>query len=167
MKKKIFGCLSVIFACLSVLVLAVGCGVKEQTFSSDAGVSVTLTNEFEETPMTGVTYCVSSKNIVFMAQKESFELVEEYGYDINMSLSEYAQICIDNNSLNSIVNENIDKNLTYFVYTAKSSGIEFSYYAFVKKGTDAFWLCQIACYSVSEDNLKDQIFDWASTIVVV
>ena len=166
MKKKIIGCLSVVFACLSMFVLAVGCGVKEKTFTSDEGLSVTLTTEFSETPQYGFTYCVSSKNVLFCAQKESFDLVEEYGYSRDMTLSEYAQVCIDNNSLDSIVEEDLDRELVYFVYTASADGIEFTYHTFVKKGSDAFWFCQIACYTVSVDNLQEQIFDWATTIVV-
>lgn len=166
MKKKFLGCFAFLFACVSVVLFAAGCGAQEKEFSHESGVSVTLTTDFEEYQASGFDYALTSSSVMFIAKKETFDVIESAGYDTNMSLNDYAELCVTNNLLSSTVEVDEESGLTYFVYNKSVQGDKYSYVAFVFKGTDAFWLCQFACLEQSYDNQESKIFDWATTIEV-
>lgn len=168
MKKKILGVFALMFACLSSVVLLASCGVSEKTFKSISGdLTITLTSEFREQNMgSGYELVVASDDKIFMATKESFKILEDAGYSKDMSLEDYAEVCITNNSLSSSVVIDEEKNLVYFIYTKNISGSTFAYYAFVEKGGDAFWLCQFSCESVRQSKYVEQFKDWAVSIQV-
>lgn len=166
MKKKILGIGAFVVACLSSVLMLAGCGTTEKTFSSDDGISITLTNEFQEYSMYGYSLALSTADKAFLAEKVVFNT---QGTDENWTEQEYAQAIVDSNSLDTMSDVFVDgeRNLVYFYYTNVSQGNNFYYLAVAKKGTDAFWLCQFSCYETRAEAYKTQFLDWATTIEVL
>ena len=82
----------------------------------------------------------------------------------DLTLSEYAQLVIDNNDVDSEI-ENKD-GLTCFAYDQISNGKDTHYYAFIYKASDAFWLIQFACENKYYDEAADLILKWAKSVTV-
>ena len=166
MKKRVLGIGAFVVACLSSVLMLAGCGVTEKTFSSDDGISVTLTSEFQEFSVSGYSLSLSTADEAFLAEKVAFNT---QGTDENWTEQEYAQAVVDSNSLDTMSDVFVDgeRNLVYFYYTNFSQGNNFYYLAVAKKGTDAFWLCQFSCYETKAEEYKTQFLDWATTIEVL
>jgi len=166
MKKKIFGFLAILMVCFSAVGLLAGCGAPvEKTFYCDEGLTITLDDSFSETQTT-MTYTLQNRNVVFMAQKDTFDVIAEAGYSHIDTVQEYAQFCATNGGLSVMIGTNTDYQYAYFDYTNTAAGQLYHYYAVVVKGSDAFWLCQFACFD-SKINTYSETFDmWAQTIIV-
>ncbi len=140
-----------------------GSEAKEKTFEN-AGLSITLTDAFYEKELVSQTCYYESSSSAFVALKEDFSLFEDAGISTDMTLEEYAQLAIENNQLSSEVVKEGD--LVTFSYERSSSGKDFTYFAVVKKGSDAFWLCQFFCEKKDAEKFKPQFIQWANTISV-
>ncbi len=168
--KKRFLCLGAfVVACLSTICLLTGCGVTPKTFStSDAKFSIELTSDFKAFSQDGLDLSLSTAKVGVFVSHETFEYLENYGYDRDMSLTEYAQLCIDNNQLTNILpSQDSERDLIYFEYRKTVDYNYFYYLAVVNKGTDSFWICNFACENEYYENYTEQFLDWATTIAVV
>ncbi len=133
-----------------------------KSFSCE-GMSILLTDEFFESDMeSSYTAVYDSENVAVFALKEDFSLIE--GAE-DYSIEKYGEAVLTNNTLTD-TQLNEKDGLTYFTYEAANpeTDIEYSYYSFVFKGTDAFWLIQFATLSEKEEAYSSQIFEWAKTI---
>ncbi len=84
-----------------------------------------------------------------------------------MTLKEYATLVIKNNKMqDSITAQEDESGQVYFAYFKNVSGKDFYYFAVVKKGTDAFWLCQFACEKKNQQKFETKFKDWGKTIQV-
>lgn len=102
-----------------------------------------------------------------MALKEEYSTFKEAGYDTDtMTTSDYAELVITANMLEgSEVMKDAEGN-EYFTYTNESNGRTYFYYAVVRKGSDAFWLCQFACLDKNTEKYTPKFTEWAKTIIV-
>lgn len=164
MKKVLKGMIVSVFVCVSFCLIACG-GAKPKTFTSDAGISITLTDVFYEKSMVSQTLYLESQKAIFVALKEDFSSFSNLGYNTeSMTLMDYANLVISNNKLDVSATEN--DGLVSFNYSKDVSGKDFYYKAYVFKGSDAFWLCQFACENSNKNTYDDQFNTWAKTIKI-
>ena len=134
--------------------------VKPQDFSA-AGMTITLTNQFEETDYEGFTQCYESKSVAVMTLKEEFTLME--GLDA-YTVEDYGRLVLASNGMDEswLTQEN---GIWYFSYvTQGGDGADYYYFATLHKSGDAFWLIQFATPATNESKLHDQFLAWAADV---
>jgi len=163
--RKNVSVLGVILVCVAISGFLVGCtGEKEKTFSK-AGMSIVLTDKFVEKDIASQTAYFESTEALVTALKEDFPGFESADVDAaSMDLAEYANLVLENNRLSSTV-ETKD-GLTCFEYEKTVSGKNFTYFATVFKGEDAFWLIQFACETQNYKGYSDKFVKWAKGVKV-
>jgi hypothetical protein len=167
LKKGIF------ILCISIVIGAVGgffitnalfqgASVEPKDFSKE-GMTITLNNHFLETSQDGYTTCYESQDVAIFALKEKFSLVE--GFD-KYTLSEYGNLVITNNKLDSSVKLQNSDGLTYFEYQSSNPDTNdlYHYFSLVYKTSDSFWMIQFATLEKNYNDNKQDILDWAKTI---
>ena len=137
-----------------------GLGAAQEKEFTKAGMTITLTDDFVEQDIVSQTAVYSSAKHIVMALKEEYALFEEIGD--GLSLQEYAQLVCENNDLTADVEEK--DGLVCFEYENQANGRDFTYFAVVQKGTDAYWLFQFSCDSSNYEDSKEQFINWAKTI---
>lgn len=130
-------------------------------FSSN-GMSISLTDEFIEIDVENYTVVYDSKNVAVFALKEAFALVDGFQ---NYTLEQYGNLILKNNNLSASELQNLD-GLTEFEYefTNPNTKDTYTYFSFVYKADDAFWLVQFATLTENVDEYRAQILEWAKTV---
>lgn len=130
-------------------------------FSSN-GMSISLTDEFIKTDVENYTVAYDSKNVAVFALKEAFALAEGFQ---NYTLEQYGNLILRNNNLSASELQNLD-GLTEFEYefTNPNTKDTYTYFSFVYKADDAFWLVQFATLTENVDEYRAQILEWAKTV---
>jgi len=136
---------------------------KEETFTK-AGLTITLTDKFGEKDMAAYTAYYESRQAVVFTLKEEFSLFEQAGISSEMSLDEYVKVVSDANNKSYIAKEK--DGLTYFEFNQTINGKDFSYFAVVYRGDDAYWLVQFACENKNYSEFSEKFVEWAKTVVV-
>lgn len=130
-------------------------------FSSN-GMSISLTDEFIKTDVENYTVAYDSKNVAVFALKEAFALADGFQ---NYTLEQYGNLILKNNNLSASELQNLD-GLTEFEYefTNPNTKDTYTYFSFVYKADDAFWLVQFATLTENVDEYRAQILEWAKTV---
>lgn len=131
---------------------------------SKAGMTITLTQDFHEKDVVSQTATYSSSKYIVMSLKEEFQLLEQKSISTDISLKEYAEDIIANNSLDVTVEGSESR--PYFVYSRQVNGKDFTYLAMVFKGSDAYWMLTFACESKDYASSQKQFMKWADTVKV-
>ena len=158
MKRISVALLTLMLACSLLLC---GCSLfaeKEQTFTAGE-LTLTLTNRFFESEYEGYDVVFDSSKVAVFALKEEF--TDEFGAE--KTLNDYAELVIAANEMKDVTVQTKD-GLTYFNYKSDVDGDEYTYYAFVYKTDDAFWMVQFACDSKSADKQVDNFFKYAKSV---
>jgi hypothetical protein len=146
------------------LTLLSGCFVKEQDFTK-GDFTVTLTSAFkEETAAAGHFASWTSKNSSVIVIREGFDLFALAELPTDMPLKDYAQLTVDVSPHESPVEEK--DGLVSFTFTTEVSGRDLTYFATVHRGSEAYWLVQIACYAEDFDKYKDDFIKWSKSVKV-
>ena len=137
-------------------------GTKEKVFSK-AGMEITLTEDFYEKDMAAYTAYYESKTSIVLSIKEEFTIFENAGISTDISLREYAEMVLTNNVKNNI--EVTEKDgLTFFEFDKTANGKDFTYFAVVFRGDDAYWLFQFACETKNYDKLSKDFIAYAKSV---
>lgn len=165
--KKI---LSTLLAAALLLTLLTGCGgaaksAEPKTFE-ETDLSVTLTDDFSKQELENITYYYISEKAIAMMLKEDFSVFEAAEISTDITLEQYAQLITDNNGLTGTAIGTDSRGNVSFTYTNTADGQEFFYYATVKKGTNAYWLCQFACRTADAEAYKPLFAEWGASIAV-
>lgn len=160
------------FALIFVTLISfVACSTNaEKTFTCDAGLTIKLTNAFKEKEVVSQTYYLESRNIIFLATKEEYTLLESNSFMNDPSTKtkeDYAELIKTANNITAQVTSDSENDLVYFSYEKSVSGNTYYYFAVIEKGTDAFWLCQFACLSRNKDSMQSKFIEYAKTITVI
>lgn len=161
--------LVMVISCIAVFGIIFGFKFFSQAHStpksfSKAGLSILLTDDFIETDIINQTVCYQSKSTVVTVLKQEYTLLEDAGSSRNITLTQFAQMALDNNKKTAEILQTGD--FVHFRYNSASNGKEYTLLAFVFRGSNAFWLVQFGCESKYYDKNKNQFFDWAKTITV-
>lgn len=148
------------FALLFTMLLCfVGCDLltpQDKTFSK-AGMSITLTEEFNEQDIVTQTAYYVSQTAIVTALKEDGTSIKNY------TVKQYAELVISVNNLADATATAKD-GYAEFTYEKELNGKEYYYYArCFKNGTD-FWLIQFACETKNTETLTPSFEKWASSI---
>lgn len=139
--------------------------IAPQTFSSD-GMQITLTNEFEQVDVSsqGFTTGFTSSDTSIFVLKEPFTLQEGFG---DLTLTEYAQLVIDNNAHLAGGTPTVENGLTIFEYETISpiDGENYSYLIVFFRGPDAFWMFEFSTPVSNAPFMRQTYLDYASSII--
>lgn len=136
---------------------------KTQEFTK-AGMSITLTQDFHEQEVVSQTATYASSKYIVICLKEEFLALEQGNVPSDISLTEYAEAIIMNNSIEAEVAGS--ENRPEFVYSRQINGKEFSYLVTVFRGSDAYWTVSFACESKNFESSQKQFSAWADTVKV-
>lgn len=134
---------------------------KEKVFASK-GMSITLTDDFNETEIENYTLAFTSREVAVFALKEEFSLAEGFG---DYTLEEYGSLVIENNGFNDVVLNTVN-GLTFFEYEYENPQnlATYCYASFIFKADDAFWLVQFATLKEDYESYASQIVEWAESV---
>lgn len=134
---------------------------EEKVFASD-GMTITMTDEFKETGYEGFTAVYESKTVALFVIKEPFTLVP--GVE-SITLEEYAGLIFKNNGIEPTEIKKED-GLTYFEYEFLNPELNetFTYFSFIFKTDDAFWLIQFATAKKDAEENRADILGWAKSV---
>lgn len=164
--------IGVVVLCVSVFIgLLVGYLIGNAFFAkrqpNDAvftaeGMSITLTDAFAKTEAAGLTVAYDSENVAVLALKEKFSLME--GFE-DYTLDQYGALVLQSNGLDSD-SMRTDNGLPHFAYdyTNPETNESFTYYSYIYKSNDAFWLIQFAVRLECVEQYKPQIPKWAESV---
>lgn len=157
--KKILCCLLVVLFLFSLT----ACGGESAKEFTSNGMTVTLTDAFQETNYEGYTVCYESKDVAVFVLKESFSIQEGFG---DLSLDDYAELVYAANASKNPSAVAKEDGLTVMEYSFlnQQENQTYSYYSAMFKGTDAFWLVQFACVEDKYEAKRDTFVEWAKTV---
>lgn len=135
--------------------------VKPKTFSCD-GMSITLTEVFREAEIENFTAAYDSKDVAVFALKEPFALydgLEAY------TVEQYMDLVIEANGLSSAEPKTVE-DLTFCKYNRANpeTGVAYTYFAYVYKADDAFWLVQFATADKNVEAYTEEITEFAKSV---
>ena len=135
---------------------------EPKTFSSN-GMSITLTDAFNETSLEGYTVCYESQYVGVIALKESFDIIEGLS---DYTIEEYGNLVIENNQFESAKKLQNKNGLTYFEYDFYNPEykITYTYFSVLYKSSDAFWMIQFTTPKENIDNYRDSFVEWAKSV---
>ena len=131
----------------------------EKVFS-DAGMSITLTDRFEEQDAEGVTVCYATNEVALFMIKEGFFFYE--GLE-NYTLEEYSDMCASTAPAEVTELGTVD-GMRCFEYTYNSDGNTYYYFVTTHKRSDAFWIIQFSTLEKNADKYKDDFIKWAKSV---
>lgn len=153
------GSLIVGFAIGFLLIFGLQGSGDPKTFSYE-DLQITLTDQFSKVSMEGFDVCYRSREAAVLVLQEPFSLaagLEDY------SLKEYADLVIKSNSLPASVEVQTQDGLTFFEYSATTSGNTYTYLAAVYKTGDAFWLVQFTVPADRAAEYRPAFLEWAAS----
>ena len=126
------------------------------------GMNITLTKSFAEDSMMGQTACFSSKDVLVVALREPFTLVD--GLE-NATVEEYGELSLDANGMSASQLKSFDGIPGYeYDSTDEESGDTFHTRAYLYKADDAFWMVQFITFKDNFAKYEPQIGQWAKSV---
>ena len=134
---------------------------REETFSN-AGLTITLTSQFEEVQVSGYDITYSSEDVAVFALEESFAAYPDFA---DITVEEYIGLVIESNEVTG-ADINKSAGLTYFEYEYEDTAANevYAYRCFAYKTEDAFWLVQFAVTDDKYDEYSSKINEWANSV---
>ena len=136
--------------------------VTEKTFAS-SGMQITMTSEYRKVSYQGYTVCYSSKEAAMFALKESFS---DYPQLKSYTLKEYAELVIQNNSMQLVTPLRNEDGLMYFEYQNTNGQTDqlYSYFAAVYQSDEGFWLVQFGVENEKYEQYRESFVKWARSV---
>ncbi|WP_461247914.1 hypothetical protein [Treponema sp. R6D11] len=159
--SSIAGVVGVILGVI-VYVLAVNGAFTSEKVFTKAGMSITLNSTFYEKDYAAYTAYYESSRAGVVTLKEEFTVFKAAGISDTISLNKYAEIVLSSNKLDSKILT--DDGLTYFTYEKEIRGKQFTYYATVFRGKDAYWLVQFFAEKDKFESMKPDFVKMAKTV---
>ena len=173
----------VLLLCICLLIPTVACSVRPKEFVYK-DLALTLDSSFrvlEETDES-VSYASRKAMQTVTASFEEKEALSKKGYDPDMTLKEYGELC-----LLEILEEQADSNnkkdtdpievpktavkekggTVYFIYTRDANDTPYTCLATMHVTEEAFWTVTFAAPEASYDAVEDDLFDMADEISFV
>ena len=165
---KRYRILALLFAfALGLSLVACGKSANETTarYEKD-GIAVTMRGGCVESDVDGTVLYLSWDEGAFLANGESFDMFREADLDPETTtLEDYAEMCIDTAGVDAAPESDEYGNVC-FSYTYDNDGETYFYYDVVKKGSDAFWICNFVCLDAQRDTYEPLFAEWAASIEV-
>ncbi len=143
-------------------VIAASEPVEDQIFTT-GGVSITLTNEFQEEQLADFVACYGSVDVAVFVRSASFAAEPELK---NYSVEQYAEQVYKLNEHDVPKGVQSDNGLTFYEYQHHNpeDGITYCYFTYIYKTENAFWIVQFATPDIEVENYRDSITQWAKSV---
>ncbi len=159
--------LSLIIAVCALFTL-VSCGGKKayeadaKSFSSK-GMTIELTEAFEETSMEGYSVVYNSNEVAVYIIKEPFEVFEETE---NMSFEKYTEFLLESNKDKSPTQVSKENGFASMEYSYKNDETDknYKYFTAIFEGPDAYWCVQFVCEENVSEEYMPYFINWAKTV---
>ena len=138
----------------------VAADAADRTFSA-AGLEITLTDAFSEGSVPGYTACYTSGAASVYILREGFDSFEGFA---DMTLAGYGTMVLGNNGLLDSVELKEEGDRAFFEHHYAAGDREYAYHCVLLKGSDAFWLVQIAVPGEAEADYAADVSRWAKSI---
>ena len=135
---------------------------KEFTTS---GMTITLTDAFQEITMKGYTVCFDSSEVAVFGTRENFTT---QGGFADITLENYAAMVYSNNATKSPGDVTKIDGLTTIEYAFlnEEENVTYCYFLSMYRGATAFWLVQFACKEAVYEEYRPHFIAWAKTVDV-
>lgn len=141
------------------LVFLVGCG--SGVFTTN-GMTITLTTEFSEKSVSGVTAVYDSEKIGVLCYKLPFETNPDYQ---DMTVGEFAEYYREQKSELNPSDVSVDDGVTYVEFENKESdGVNYTYCTTFFVANDGVWTILFFAKSEEYPGLKQTILGYARTV---
>lgn len=132
----------------------------DKTFAA-AGLEITLTDAFSEGSVPGYAACYTSGAATVYVLREGFDSFEGFA---DMTLAGYGTMVLGNNGLLDSVELKEEGDRAFFEHRYAAGDREYAYHCVLLKGSDAFWLVQIAVPGEAEAEYAADVSRWAKSI---
>ena len=131
------------------------------------GISLSMAEGFTVYEHDGIlgSYIAEGGRVTVLFAEELFESMENYGFDADLTLEEYAQLIADVYGVDAQPTVDSYGNVM-LAYEGEANGMEFSYFAYFHRNDSAFWMTTFTCMRDRAEELKDDFALWASTIEI-
>ncbi len=148
---------------LTMITTLSGCATDPYNFST-GDLTITLTKQFTEIEKTGFDMYLESDNVLFSAIEETYEELENVGYEY-LSLEDY---CSELLSANKIPQSSLTKRGDYYYFSNEKtiSNTSYTYVHCMFMGDNSYWLCEFACKTKDYKKFQDDILEWADSVVI-
>lgn len=162
--KKILSLIISVCAIFSLM----SCGEKKayeaetKRFSS-SGLTIELTEAFEETSIEGYDAVYDSNEVAVYIIKEPFEAFKETE---NMSFDKYTEFLLESNKDRSPTQISKENGFASMEYSYKNTEIDksYKYFAAMFEGPDAYWCVQFVCEESVAKEYTPYFINWANTV---
>ncbi len=129
----------------------------DKTFTSEAGISITLTTKFKAQEVEGFDFLYSSQKVAVFGSKDSFELFPEIADYTN---EEYGLLVLETGEFDPTVTLKPFGDSYSISYQAEN----FYYFCVIYKTDDAFWFVQFGTDIDDADDYADDFQKWANSV---
>lgn len=161
--------IALLLACLTLFTLA-SCNLlqelkpyeAEDKIFEKAGLTITLTEAFNEGSAEGYTACYESLFATVFVLKEPFDSFE--GFE-DYTIKDYERLILEANaSKNPVSSELEGMPVMEYAFYNKDVDVDYRYYAVMLKGADAFFMVQFACAEEYYEEFKPHFEEWAKSV---
>ena len=168
-KRDILRSLCGIFIFLLTLFFLAGCKYKIEDpviYDKDKKLYVTLDNTFEEqTDATGAYIYLTSGDLSFSSQRQSFAWLKEEGIEVSDAY-DYAGQMLALNELHTDIKKLDGKDKVTFSYTSSVEEVAYHYAVYIVTGSEEYWLCYFVCPAEEYESIYAERIDaYAETLV--
>ncbi len=152
-----------VFASCNVLQELKPYEAEDKVFEKE-GLTITLTEAFEEVAVEGYTGCYESLFASAFVLKEPFDSFE--GFE-DYTIEDYEQLVLKANaSKNPVSSELEGMPVMEYAFYNEEVDVDYRYYAVMLKGADAFFMVQFACAEEYYEEFKPHFEEWAKSAEV-
>lgn len=168
---------SIVLLAVLVLGLLTACGAPDADesqpqsalvrYDHPIGISLSMAEGFTVYEHESMLGCFSSDDgriSVFFAE-ELRESLENYGFEADLTLEEYARLIADVYGLEAEPTVDSYGNVM-IAYEGEGNGMEFSHFAYFHQNESAYWMTTFNCMRDRAEELADDFALWASTIEI-
>lgn len=161
--------IALLLACLTLFTLA-SCNLlqelkpyeAEDKIFEKAGLTITLTEAFNEGSAEGYTACYESLFATVFVLKEPFDSFE--GFE-DYTIKDYERLILEANaSKNPVSSELEGMPVMEYAFYNEDVDVDYRYYAVMLKGADAFFMVQFACAEEYYEEFKPHFEEWAKSV---
>lgn len=146
---------------LTTLLLG-GCKKYADKVFSEGELSITLTDEFSESPRIAFTAAYESYDVAVLIIRESAETIQAAAGSEEVSLDAYAEMLLEVNRLSAdIVKE---EGLTTYTYAKEADGIDYTYFVTLHRSDEAYWMVQFVTQTSLFEEKKPTLLEYALSV---
>jgi hypothetical protein len=146
-----------------LLLSLTACGEEQDQVVKSEGMCITLSREYQKSTLANATWYYTSPDGLAMGIKSSKDDIEKSGLEVS-SAQNYAEAYIKANSIPGSPKVRTRNDYTYFQYSRRVSGTDYSYYSCIYDHGDYYWLVTFACYKELYNEYKADFVNSSNSV---